>query len=321
MSAFALSLALLLAFIAASWVLLPRVWARLIIGVSRFRAGLSSKHIGVDQIRWHYLQGNGERPTLLLLHGFGADTSCWLPIAPLLRPHLSLLIPDLPGFGESEPPEHLEFDIDTQAERLERFLTKLGVERCIVAGNSMGGYLAAALAAREPDRVRALWLLAPLGVRAVRPGAVLSDIDAGNLDQLQIESVNQFRQVVLPTMYSTHPDLPGPLIRAMAHAAMTRKHETPRMLREARFESEPLESIATRIEVPVLLQWGEDDQVVNPAGINILQRAFGNATAALTTDCGHLPMLERPIESARLFIRFAETQNLLWIDDTTGHPR
>lgn len=310
MPAFTLGLILLLVLAAASWVLLPDFWARQLLRLSRARAGLSSHHTVVGDIRWHCLSGGRRGPTLLLLHGFGADTSCWLRIAPLLRPHFSLLIPDLPGFGESEPPQSLKFGIDTQADRLDAFLADLGVEQCIVAGNSMGGYLAAALATRDPERVRALWLLAPLGVRSAEPGAMLSAIDAGDLEQLQVRSVRHFRTRILPTMFSSRPRLPGPLIRSMAHSAMARQNETPRMLHETRFDSEPLESIAERISIPVLLQWGEDDQVVSPAGMPVLKSVLASASSALTPHCGHLPMLERPNESADLFLEFAREHAL-----------
>lgn len=294
----------------ASWFLWPAMWARLLLSVARRAAGLESRVIEVEGIRWHYLQG-GSGPTLLLAHGFGGSADNWIRIAPLLRPRFRLLIPDLPGFGDSASPDGLRFDSEAQAARLSRFLDALDVRECLVAGNSMGGHVATTLAVREPGRIRALWLLAPLGVRAIAPGEVLQSIDSGDRDYLEISSAGQFRQRVVSTMFASKVWMPGPLLKVLAASAAAIRHEAPRMLREARFESEALESLARRVPQPVLLQWGEEDRVVNPAGLPVLANAFANSHSARLAGCGHLPMFERPRASAELFIKFAEDNNLL----------
>lgn len=297
------------ALVLASWFFTPGPWAGLIVALWRRSAGLKSRFTEVQGIRWHYLKG-GKGPALLFLHGFGADADCWLRLVPLLRPQFSFLIPDLPGFGRSAAPGNLEFGIEAQAARLSGFLDSIGVDDCIVVGNSMGGYLATALAAHQPGRVRALWLLAPLGVRSVAPGQYLERIDSGDLDYLQISSVKQFREKIVPSMFATRLRVPGPLLRDLANTAISLKEILPRMLHEVRFESQPLEAMATRVQCPVLIQWGEDDKVVNPAGLSVLAEAFTNSTVALTSQCGHLPMLERPRESAARFRRFLEARNV-----------
>ena len=304
-----LLLAAALAAAVVSWFTAPGLWASILIGMARRRSGLASQDIDVGGIHWHYLHG-GNGPLLLLLHGFGADSSCWLRLAPLLRPHFSLLIPDLPGFGESERPENLPFAIPAQAGRLAKFLDALGVEKCIVAGNSMGGYLATQLAADDSRRVPALWLLAPLGVRNAPLGQVLQAIDSGDPGFLQISSERQFRERIVRTMFSQPLWIPGPLVSHLARIAIAMKDVAPRMLAEVRFDSEPLESIAGRVIQPTLLQWGSDDQVVNPAGLPVLQQALRDAASVLMKDCGHLAMLERPRESARCFLDFLDERGL-----------
>jgi pimeloyl-ACP methyl ester carboxylesterase len=300
-----LILALLTALAVASWFAAPRWWARILLALARRRAGLVSRIIEIENIRWHFLEG-GRGPTLLLLHGFGGRADNWDRLAPLLGPRFHLVIPDLPGFGESEPPDRLRFDIESQAERLSQFLDAVGIDRCLVAGNSMGGYLATALAAGEPDRVELLWLLAPLGVRSVEPGEMLRAIDSGDTEYLQISSLRQFRERFIPMMFSSNTWFPGPLVKAMADSAMAVRDQAPRMLQEVRFESEPLEAIAKRVSRPVLVQWGEDDRVVNPAGGSVLRRVFADAECVQTERCGHLPMWERPRESARCFFEFLD---------------
>ena len=287
----------------ASWFLTPRIWVRAFLFVGHRFAGLSSQIVRIDGLHWHFLRG-GRGPTILMLHGFGADANCWIRLAPLLRSRFTMLIPDLPGFGKSEPPDGIAFDIDSQRARLVSFLNAVGIDDCIVVGNSMGGYLATALAAAEPARVSALWLLAPLGVTAVEPGWALREIDKGDLEYLQVESVQQLRDRIVPNMFARPPWIPGPLAKELVDIAGPLREHGPRMLEQVRRQSEPLESIARRVEQDVLIQWGEDDRVVNPEGLAVLGQSFRSATCALTANCGHLPMLEKPRESARLFFGF-----------------
>lgn len=300
----------LAAFAVLSWFAAPGFWSAVLIATGRRLSGLASRFITVAGVRWHYLEG-GAGPRLVLLHGFGADADGWLQIARILGRHFSLVIPDLPGFGESEPPGHLRFDIESQAGRVEAFLDRLGIDDCVLAGNSMGGYVATMLAARNPSRTRALWLLAPLGVRGTGTSPALSAIDAGDLGGLEIASLRQFRERVLGIMFHRRPWMPAPIVHRLARRAMAIRQDAARMLHEARFGSEPLESIAARVTRPVLLQWGENDGVVDPSGAIVLQRAFSRASRHMIAECGHLPMLEKPGASAQAFIDFAKAEGLI----------
>jgi pimeloyl-ACP methyl ester carboxylesterase len=304
-----LFLVLATSVIVGSWFLAPRFWTTVILGMSQRSSGLHSATRVVDGIHWHYLAG-GKGPTLVLLHGFGADESCWLKLAPRLRQNFSLVIPDLPGFGKSENPEKLTFAIEAQASRLAAFLDEIDVRSCILAGNSMGGYLAAALAARDHERIHALWLLAPLGVRSVAPGELLSAVDAGDSSYFEARSVREYCDRVIPMLYAKIPWIPSPLAYTLAHQAMARKDIAPKMLREARFDSEPLESVAQRVRQPVLIIWGANDRVVNPEGLPALESVLANSDSLVLNPCGHLPMLECPEESARAFSEFIQKREL-----------
>ena len=131
-------LGLTFVLIVISWFLAPLVWARLLLGAGRFRAGLRRAWVDVDGCRWHFLQG-GSGPVLVALHGFGADGDNWLRVAPALTRHFRVIAPDLPGFGQSKQIREIDFDIGSQARRLHTFLKAIGVTPHVMAGNSMGG--------------------------------------------------------------------------------------------------------------------------------------------------------------------------------------
>ncbi len=87
-------------------------------------AKLEKHSVQVGDTRWAYYEG-GTGPTIVLLHGFTSDKEVWLPVAKLLTPHFHLVIPDLPGWGESSRTADGNYDIEAQAARLDAFVQTL----------------------------------------------------------------------------------------------------------------------------------------------------------------------------------------------------
>src|SRR4051812_122072 len=81
----------------------------------------------------------GSGPPLVLLHAFPLDRTMWRPQLAGLAAAARVLAVDFPGFGESSPGA---FTIDSAADRVAEFLAALGIPRAVVAGLSMGGYVA-----------------------------------------------------------------------------------------------------------------------------------------------------------------------------------
>jgi len=128
------------------------------IGASAVAAGITT----------NYLEG-GDRaaPPVLLLHGSGPGVTAyanWRLTIPELSTALRVVAPDLVGFGFTERPEGVRYDMDTWVGQVVGLLDALGLERASVVGNSFGGALALRLAARHPDRVERLVLMGSVGV-------------------------------------------------------------------------------------------------------------------------------------------------------------
>lgn len=286
-----------------SWFAFPASWARLLLRLGRLAAGLRSRTIELDGQRWHYLEG-GQGPALVALHGFGADADHWLRVAPLLRKRFHIIAPDLIGFGTSSHGERLPFDVSSQAHRLGRLLDAIGIDRCILAGNSMGGWIATRFAADHPERVAALWLLAPLGVENCQKGELLDAIDHGRESPMTINSLRDFDRRVFRPMFARAPWLPYPLRVYYGRNALRRRSAVVRMFSEVRDSAEPLEDTAAHVQAPVLLQWGDLDRAVHVSGAATLARAFSRIEVQRQAGIGHLPMLEAARASALGFLDF-----------------
>ena len=105
----------------------------------------------------------GEGEPVLYLHGNGF-TRMWLPFHDKLAESLDLIAPEHPGYGETEMPEWLG-GFDDLVLHYDELLDRLGLETVHVVGYSLGGWIAAELAAFYPRRLRSLTLVCPAGLR------------------------------------------------------------------------------------------------------------------------------------------------------------
>ena len=121
-----------------------------------------------DGIATNYLEaGDPSAPPVLLLHGSGPGVTAyanWRLTIPALATRVRVVAPDLVGFGFTERPDAVVYDMDTWVGQVVGLLDALGIERASVVGNSFGGALALRLAARYPDRVDRLVLMGSVGV-------------------------------------------------------------------------------------------------------------------------------------------------------------
>ena len=111
--------------------------------------------------------GEDSGTPLLLLHGSGPGVTAWANWRfnlPVLSETRRVVAPDMVGFGYTERPPGVEYNLDTWVQHGIDFLDALGIEKVDVVGNSYGGALALALAIRHPDRVRRLVLMGAAGV-------------------------------------------------------------------------------------------------------------------------------------------------------------
>lgn len=301
---------ILLAAIAASliisWYTLPSVWARLLLKLSRTASGLRSRNCIIKNMRWHYLEG-GSGPTLLLIHGFGADADNWLLVARRLARHFHIIAPDLPGFGSSSPGNRLSFEVQDQASRLVQFLDQVGHSPSYIAGSSMGGWIAATLARHHYEQLKGLWLIAPLGVAGSDQSEMQRAIESGRASPIHLENIDDFERQVYNPMFVKPPPLPFPLKRFYALRAVRRSPRAVHQFKQVLLSPDSLERTLNGIQVPVLLQWGDGDRAVDISGAKILKQALPGARVVLQPQVGHLPMLETPGQSCQEFLQFTRT--------------
>lgn len=106
-----------------------------------------------------YYEEHGQGIPVFFLHGFPFDHTIWQPIIPLLKEEARLIFPDLRGFGRSPVTDDI-YTMRLQAEDIRRLMDRLGLQKAILVGHSMGGYVTLAFAHAYPSRVCGLGLVA-----------------------------------------------------------------------------------------------------------------------------------------------------------------
>jgi len=283
----------------------PQAVSQFLINLQRKAAGLTTKTVTVDNHNIVYLEG-GQGDPLLLIHGFGADCDAWPRMATHLNSRFHLVIPDLPGFGASSRIPTARYGLDEQLARLAAFCKAVGLKKFHIAGNSMGGYLAAHYAARYPEQISSLWLLAPAGVA----GADKSDLQAmleNGENPLLIRSVADFQRIL--RMCVAKPSyIPGAVVKTLAKRAIVDCDFHSKLFDELFASATPLEDALIGNPVPTLIQWGDKDRLLHYSGADILHRMLPNSRVFLMPDTGHVPMQEAPEASAKAYLDFQLNQ-------------
>lgn len=298
----ALALALVLV------ILFPKPATEIGIALERSRAGLSTGTLKVDGVDIAYLSGGSGEP-LLLVHGFGADKDNWTRVAGRLTSRYRVYAIDLPGFGDSGKPVDRRYRIQDQVENLHGIIQALGLKTLHLGGSSMGGQIVASYAARYPQAVRSLWLLAPLGVATAKPSEMMQTIASlqpGDRMPLLSRTPEDFRSV-FELMFVDAPldlqfTLPFLADRAVANYKL---HE--RIFQDLRTDSIPLENLMGSSPVPARIVWGEQDRVLDVSGAAILAALMPKSSVYRMPDTGHLPMVEHPRRVARDYLKFRDS--------------
>lgn len=214
-----------------------------------------------------YLEG-GQGPTIVMLHGITADSGNWTRFARYYTDNYRVVIPDLPGFGESSRIPTASYSIPAQSERVRAFMQALGVQQFHLVGNSMGGYIGAYYAAQYPDTVLSLGLFDAAGVDAPQRTAFMEDLYAGRPNQMLPTDREDFRRV-LKLVMEDPPYIPGFAIDVLADKALKHREFNRKVFAELQQQQLDLAPLLPKIKAPTLLLWGEQDRVLDPSAIPV----------------------------------------------------
>ena len=265
----------------------------------RRRASLSRKAVRVGDIEWPYLDGGKARgEPVVLVHGFGGDKDNWTLYAPYLTPHHRVICPDLPGFGENDRSVGRDYGMQAQAERLREFLDALGIDRCHLAGNSMGGFVALQFALDFPQRVASLALLDNAGVAGAGSSDLQRSIERGE-NPLELKTMADVDRL-LAFVYRKPPFMPRQFKQLLLDDALANAQVLDKVFWTLAEEgiAGVLNARLGEVQAPTLIVWGRHDQLIDVSAVDELRRGIADSVAVIFEHVGHVPMLEAPRATA-----------------------
>lgn len=249
---------------------------------------------------------SGSGPAVLLLHGFPANGSLWDPIVDALSKDFTVLNPDLPGTGTSQL-GNTNVSIADLAAIVPAILDDAGVGKCVLAGHSMGGYVALAALAQFPERVKGISLVhstaaADDDAKKEKRAKSIALIDNGGREQF---IKGMIPGLFAPEFKDTHADiihhwtveglkLPAETLTAFYRAMM----ERPSRIAELKDSAVPVQFVVG--EEDSTIPWDSVADQTASANVSFIERYPGT---------GHMGMIERPeklVVDLRTFINYCQ---------------
>ena len=244
----------------------------------------------------------GDGPALLLVHGFPLDRSMWKHQVATLS-GWRRIAPDLRGLGDSDAPEG-GYSMAAYADDLARLLDKLRVQKAVVAGMSMGGYIVFEFLRRYRDRVNGLILCDTKAEADTADGKQARDAMA---EVARAHGAAAVAERMVPrllgrTTQQTQPQLIQQVTEMVTRAPVSGIIGALQAMRD-RPDSMPL--LGT-IAVPTLIVVGQEDELTPPANARTMLDAIPSAALTTIAGAGHLAPLEAPTAVSRVFAEFLE---------------
>jgi pimeloyl-ACP methyl ester carboxylesterase len=268
-----------------------------------------SRFVALQGMRVHLRdQGPRDDPLpIVLLHGTSASLHTWEGWAGALERKRRVITLDLPGFGLTGPDPQGDYRIARYVRFVTGLLDALGVQRCVIGGNSLGGEIAWNVAADAPNRVAALILVdaagyafesrsVPLGFRIARvPG----------LDRLAEHLLP--RRLIVASLRNVYGD-PARVTDALVerYYELTLRAGNRRALGERFAQMIPGENAARipRIAVPTLILWGARDRLIPPAYGERFAHDIKGSRLVRFDGLGHVPQEEDPARTVAAVQQF-----------------
>lgn len=296
--------------VACYW-LLPGLFVQPLVQLNRMLSGLEAHQVEVGDHTIHYLEGGSGDETLLLLHGIFAEKDHWVEFGRPLSDDYHLIIPDIPGFGDSTRLPDASYHYGDQARRLRAFLEKVGADRVHIAGNSMGGGIAARYTLAYPEQIRTLAFIGgPHGIDSPQQSEMERMMASGDEAPLIVESHEEF-DAMMDFLFVDVPFVPYPLYQHFSTHAVSRAESNKRLWRQQQDDPFYIQDHISELEaldVPVLTLWGDQDRVFHPSGVRVLREQLPDGEHRVMEGTGHLPMMEHPGRTAEYYRGFLESR-------------
>ncbi len=249
---------------------------------------------------------------IVLLHGTSASLHTWDGWVDGLKPTRRLIRLDLPGYGLTGPfPDH-NYRSDHYATFMHAFLDKLGIERCVLVGNSFGGQIAIVTALAKPARVERLVLVDssgyPLAPKSIPMGFLMARMPLLN----QITLLAMPRGLVEDSVRSVYGDparVTPTLVDRYFELSLREGNRLALVQRMKQVSADVITKRMAEVKVPTLILWGGRDRLIPVAAVQRFSADIVGSRHVIFDDLGHVPHEEDPVRTLAAAMSFLGRDN------------
>ena len=272
-------------------------------------AGLTSKTVHVGEVTWSYSEGGSkDKPTLLLIHGLDTNRDSWNQVAHMLTQNYHVVIPDLPGSGNTKVPLDFDFSIPNLSEQLRLFVETTRIQNNLhVAGHSLGGSVALFYASEYNFDTKSLFLMGASGI--FQSNHTQYAKNPIYLKQLLVAQPGDLNFVMKKAMVN-QPFIPEVRKKLQEQMLIAQSTEMSKVITQIyklnqQYTISSFKNLLKSIDAPTLILWGKQDQIVNFEVANELKSSIRRAQQPIIlNNVGHMPILEAPERVTQSYLDF-----------------
>lgn len=249
-------------------------------------------------------EGPANKAVVIFIHGFPLNKTIWDFQLETLHDFYRVIAYDVRGMGNSEPGA-TEFSIADLADDLIEFMNVLNIDKAIVCGHSMGGYILLNAVEKHPNRFEGLVLCS---TQSKADNSESRELRVKTMDSIKMGGVEQFAEKILKDLFSYLSfTSKREEIAAIKDIIEKTKPEILNRNLAALMNRKDMTSYLSEINIPVMIVVGKRDIITPVLRSEFMHEHIEHSTLELINYAGHLPNLENPWEFNRCIKKFIDS--------------
>lgn len=270
-----------------------------LVSFSEVFAQAQEKFVTVFGAKIRYLEAGEKNETVvILLHGLGANAESWQMNIAKLAEKFHVFVPDQVGFGKSDKP-FLKYRVATYVDFLDKFMSELKIEKAHLVGNSMGGWIAALMALKYPNRVEKLVLVDSAGILPERFNEnEIYQLNNSTRDEIR----SNLKRLFATPFFQNNEALVDQFLtqRVLANDGYT----ISALIESIKRKEDFLNGQLGQIKKPTLIIWGKQDGLLPLSDAYKFNAEIQGSKLVIFDNCGHVPQVEKSAEFNRTVEEF-----------------
>ena len=263
----------------------------------------------IDEHKFYFNEAGDGDEVIVFLHGLMANKEQWSKMMEYFAIRgYHVIVPDMPGYGESKEYPRECYSLDKQVELLRGLLERIGVEKINLAGNSLGGAVALSYTKKYKESVETLALLGgPAGLGKWAP-EIIEEFKKGKNPFIPL-SIHEFNKE-LELLFYRAPKLPQEVAAKMVsnYQSQQEKYEYIFNIFSMCLYNFAVDFSAD-FNIPTLIIWGYDDKIITVKDAVMAKDKIPGSKLIILKKAGHLLMIENPIQTSRAYLKFLKKKS------------